>query len=210
MLKKKDSSGLGKKKKVSTEMVVVDSSKPVEKKKKKLKAHSPKAIEKAKNKLVAKEAEIEQELQTLEIPKGRTPDERRMLEEYSRMLYMNSQLIKRMKKKLKENLNSKDIYALSTLMSQQREVIADIRSVSDMSGQVATLEANMLQPMVRSIGQNMLDSFYQLRKLIIETSKPNETQFALQKLDEITKEQGKFLHMQYGDAVGKISQIMMG
>lgn len=189
-----------KKKKLSAE------SSEVEPKKKKKKA----SVEGAKRKKEKLEAAISTDLATLENLPAASSQEKEQLDEYLHMFRKLAKLIRKAEKQCMKSGQSRDYYALCTLMSQQREVIADIRSVSDMSGQVNQLDANMLQPMARSIGQNMLDGFYQIRKLIMECSRPEETQFALSKLNEITQEQGKFLQSQYENANGKIQQIMLG
>lgn len=105
---------------------------------------------------------------------------------------------------------SRDYYALCTLISQQREVIADIRAVSDLSGQVQLIIDNALQPMVSAIGQAMIDSFYQQRKLITETSKDKETQFALRRLEEITSALSTSLQAHYAKAADDINNILLG
>lgn len=193
------------------------------KKKKSLAAPEPVAEEKAKKKKKKKslegakkkqaklQAAITEELALIEnLPPAHSTQEQQQLEEYLHMFRKLAKLIRKAEKQCMKSGQSRDYYALCTLMSQQREVIADIRSVSDMSGQVSQLENNVMQPMVRSIGQNMLDCFYQLKALIVNVSKPEETQFALGRLNDITKEQGKFLQSQYSNAVERVSQIMLG
>ena len=136
--------------------------------------------------------------------------EQEHLNAYLHMFKKLKTLIKKAEEDCLNTNNPRNYYAVCTLYSAQREVIADIRSVTDMSGQVQHIENNVLQPMTRSLGQNLLDSFYQVRKLIIETSKPGETQFALTKFEEITKEQGKFLQNAYADALTKVNTFMLG
>lgn len=214
------------KKPIKDEVVEVDASKEPKKKKalkkkgeatssedgkKKLSKKKPRTVESAKNKIAVLQQQLptsEQEL--LEMVPAASSQEKQQIDEYLHMFRRLSKLIRKAEKQCMKSGQSRDYYALCTLMSQQREVIADIRSVTDMSGQVDQLDTNVLQPMSRSIGQNMLDVFYMLRKLIIEVSKPEETQFALSKLNEITTEQGKYLQMQYQDAVGKVGKIMLG
>lgn len=176
------------------------------KKKKKKKA----SLDGAKRKKEKLQAAITTDLATIENLPAVSSQEKEQLDEYLHMFRKLAKLIRKAEKQCMKSGQSRDYYALCTLMSQQREVIADIRSVSDMSGQVTQLDTNMLQPMARSIGQNMLDGFYQIRKLLVETTRPEETQFALSKLNEITQEQGKFLQAQYGNANDKIHQIMLG
>lgn len=168
------------------------------------------SLDGAKKKKEKLQAAISTDLALIENMPMASSQEKEQLDEYLHMFRKLAKLIRKAEKQCMKSGQSRDYYALCTLMSQQREVIADIRSVSDMSGQVAQLDTNMLQPMARSIGQNMLDGFYQIRKLIIETSRPEETQFALAKLNEITNEQGKYLQSQYSLANEKAAQIMLG
>lgn len=110
--------------------------------------------------------------------------------EYVRMLKYNSRLIKRLNTQLEGALSSRDIYALSTLMSQQREVINDLRAITDLSGQVALIQDQAVTPFVSDVTQLITDVYYQLRKLMMETTKPKETQFALEKLEELIRHFG--------------------
>lgn len=176
------------------------------KKKKKKKA----SLDGAKRKKDKLQAAISTDLATIENLPVVSTQEKEQLDEYLHMFRKLAKLIRKAEKQCMKSGQSRDYYALCTLMSQQREVIADIRSVSDMSGQVNQLDMDMLQPMARSIGQNMLDGFYQIRKLLVETTRPEETQFALSKLNEITQEQGKFLQAQYSNANEKVHRIMLG
>lgn len=137
--------------------------------------------------------------------------EKRHLDEYMNMFENLSLLIRKAERVcLAEEVNSKEYYALSALMSQQREIIADIRSVTDMSGQVATMDTTVVRPLVSSIGQNVLDCMFQIRKIIIDCSDKDKTQAALHALEAITKEQGKFLQAQYATASDKVTSILLG
>ena len=134
-------------------------------------------------------------------------------EHLAEYLYLYRSL-KRMSRKAKKQAllggKSQDYYSYCTLISQQREVIADIRAISDLSGQVQLVIEGALQPMVSSIGQVIVNSFYQQRRLLTETSKEKETQFALQKLDEITKEVSKALQIYYEQAAARIHEVLVG
>ena len=131
-------------------------------------------------------------------------------EEYDRMLMFNSRLIRRMNKQLQTALTSRDIYALSTLMSQQREVINDLRAITDLSGQVDMLFTQSVNPFMSDMTQLVTDVYYQLRKLLMETTKPKETQFALQQLDELIKQIGLGLQTNHGMLRQSIESILLG
>ena len=130
--------------------------------------------------------------------------------EYVRMLKYNSLLIRRMNTQLQGTLSSRDIYALSTLMSQQREVINDLRTITDMSGQVDMLYQQSVTPFMSDMTQLITDVYYQLRKLLMETTKPKETQFALSHLDELIKQIGLGLQTNHQSLRQSIEGILLG
>ena len=136
--------------------------------------------------------------------------EQRFKLEYSRMLKYNSQLIRRMNLQLQSSLSSRDIYALSTLMSQQREVINDLRAVADMSQQVGMLYERATNPFMSDVTQLVTDVYYQLRKLLMETTKPKDTEFAMSQLDELVKQLGLGMQTSHGVLRQAIEEILIG
>ena len=130
--------------------------------------------------------------------------------EYDRMLRYNSLLIRKLNEQLNTALSSRDIYALSTLMSQQREVINDLRAMTDMSGQVEILYSTAVNPFVSDLTQLITDVYYQLRKLIMETTKPKETPFALSHLDELVKQMGLGVQNSHQQLRQSIEQALLG
>lgn len=135
------------------------------------------------------------------------------LAEFERMLRYNSLLIRKLNKRLNDagaTLNSRDIYALSTLMSQQREVIADVRSITDMSQQAEMLVSGALTPFVSDTTQYVTDIYYQIRKLLRETTKPKDTQFALNHLDELVRQLGMGIQRSHEQARSKIVEVLLG
>jgi hypothetical protein len=130
--------------------------------------------------------------------------------EYARMLRYNSRLIRRMNEALEGNLVARDVYALSTLMSQQREVINDLRAIADLSQQVGLIHDAAVNPFMSDLTQLVTDVYYQIRKLIAETVKPKDAEFANKQLDELIKQMG--LGIQAGNAKLRqsISDILAG
>lgn len=110
--------------------------------------------------------------------------------EYARMLRYNSRLIRRMNQALEGNLSSRDVYALSTLMSQQREVINDLRSIADLSQQVNLIHEHAVNPFMSDLTQLVTDIYYQIRRLVAETVRPREAEFANKQLDDLIKQLG--------------------
>jgi hypothetical protein len=126
------------------------------------------------------------------------------------MLKYNSLLIKRLNQQLSRTINSRDIYALSTLMSQQREVIADLRTMVDMSGQADMLKRLVVGTLVTDTTQNITDIYLQLRKLLADTTQPKQTQFALKHLDELLRQFGSGLQSAREKSYEKIDSLLLG
>lgn len=130
--------------------------------------------------------------------------------EYTNMLRFNAKLIERLNTQLESALSSRDIYALSTLMSQQREVIADLRTIVDMSEQVEMVQRQVLVPFVSDTTQLLTDVYFQLRKLLAETTIPKQTQFSLRQLDELVKQFSAGLQTSHEMSKEKLLQILLG
>lgn len=168
-----------------------------------------KKLEQRRSKMAAEAPMLEREAKRLQRKPVLNAEQRFKLE-YSRMLRYNSQLIRRMNLQLQGSLSSRDIYALSTLMSQQREVINDLRAVADMSQQVWMLYERATNPFMSDVTQLVTDVYYQLRKLLMETTKPKETAFAMAQLDELVKQLGMGMQTSHGVLRQAIEEILIG
>lgn len=164
-----------------------------------------KAMARVSRKLV----KIDASMDVINNPPEPSKGEKEFLEEYQ---YWFTRLQRLTRKKLKQvyanNMSSRDIYALNILVSQQRELIADIRSVTDMSEHASRLAQGMLQPMIQAIAQNMLDSFYIVRRMFVEHCAEEDTQRVLKKLDNLIGEQGKYLQEQYLQGAAQIDVVL--
>lgn len=136
-------------------------------------------------------------------------DEREHIQEYVRMFKKLRALAKKLEIGCLEGTGGRGVYALCTVYSQQREVIADIRTLTDLSGQVQMLDEQVLQPMTRAVGQQVLNVYYQLRRLLTETTEKKQTQFALDKLELLVKDLSSVLQEQYTVSAGRTYDLMM-
>lgn len=177
--------------------------------KKKREPESQEKLVKKHQKLQKSLVALDEEIEVLEAPVT-AGSEASYLTEYERMLQYNSKLIQRFNEQLRENLTSRDVYALSTLMSQQREVIADLRTLTDMSQQVGLIFDQSVTPFVSDQAQLITDVYYQLRRLLTETTETKHTQFALGKLDELTKQLGLGLQQNHQKLRTSIEGILLG
>jgi hypothetical protein len=159
--------------------------------------------------LQSQASDLEEEIGSLDL-EGSGGPEAVFKREYVSMLQFNAKLIKRLNTQLESTLSSRDIYALSTIMSQQREVIADLRTIVDMSEQVEMVQRQVLVPFVSDTTQLLTDVYFQLRRLITETSTPRQTQFALNQLDDLVKQFGSGLQTTHETSKDKLYQILLG
>lgn len=108
-----------------------------------------------------------------------------------------------------EKKQTRDVYALMAMYSQLREVIADIRTITDSGEQAQMLVEEVLQPLISSITQLTIDSFYHLKMLVREIAKDKEIQYGLKKLDNIMRDHGKFIQDQYQRSSEKLFDMMV-
>jgi hypothetical protein len=174
------------------------------------KTKKPRTVERAKKKIKKRQDFIDANDHIIEQLEHSPNAEQEHLREYIYIYKSLKKLVRKSKMQALKSGQSRDYYSYCTLVSQQREVIADIRTIADLSGQVQMLIEQALQPMASQLGQVIVNSFYQQRKLITETVKEKEVQFALKKLDEITGDTSKALQMYYEQAAMRINEILVG
>jgi hypothetical protein len=103
-----------------------------------------------------------------------------------------------------------DYYVLNMLYNQMRELINDIRTIVDASGQANELVENILHPLSLETTQLFTDMYYQLKALLKDVVKEKQTEYAIGKLDVLMKEIARGLQTHSNDARSKIYRIMVG
>ena len=112
--------------------------------------------------------------------------------------------------KMMDSPNSRDVYALSTLYSQMREVIADIRSAKDVSSQIAELEAKAYGSFLKLVGQTYVDLFFKLQKDIRMYVKDLDAQAQLlASLQGACKDQGDKVQAGYASMLDRVRTVLM-
>lgn len=79
--------------------------------------------------------------------------------QYRKMFESLQSIIERFEERM-ENPSGRDVYALSTLYSQMREVIADIRASKDIESQMAELEARAYGGFLKAVGQELVNLLF--------------------------------------------------
>lgn len=112
--------------------------------------------------------------------------------------------------KMMDNPSSRDVYALSTLYSQLREVINDIRSTKDVAAQVVELEAKAYGAFKTNVGQAFVDLFFTLQKEIRATVKNEDEQAHLiTVLGGAMKDQGDKVNAGYAAMLQRVHQVLV-
>jgi len=149
------------------------------------------------------------------MPLGAVTSESEFLNEYGR-IYGNLQTIMRkmetnMLDPEKEYVSSKDVYALSTLYSQMRETIADMRSIKDMQAQAHSLSVEVIDPVMRATGEGILDFYYKTGQIVrqyVSDARVIEVIDAALKLN--AAEQGQKIQAEFELAKSRIIDVLNG
>lgn len=87
----------------------------------------------------------------------------------------------------------RDLYALNMLYSQMRELLIDIRTISDNTEQANMLIQQSIIPMCNDIQQLLTDSYYQMKKLVQEICQKDKLTYAEKNLNNIFLSQGRLV-----------------
>lgn len=187
-----------------------------EKKRKKngeIDGRSDRSEERAKSKLERRKNRLNEELEALdleELARNVKPGERDYLTEFVWMFNSVGRLIRKTEARITESGNSRDVYALSTLISQQREIIADIRTLADDSDIANNIRLMILQPQHNALAQALLNVFYQLQALIGQTVPKDKAEFAQSKLEEVVRDFTLEMKSQYDKASENVDRVASG
>lgn len=129
------------------------------------------------------------------------------LDEYMSMFRKLRKMRKMAEQKYMLSRSSRDIYALVAIYSQQREVIADIRASTDLSKHAHIIIDSILQPMMNSMAQELLNSFYAIKQILISNMEEDKTDDAVKVLSSIIKNQASFIQKEYEQAKDKTLEV---
>lgn len=201
-----------KKKRVDTD---VDAPRKEKKRKKNgdIDGRSDRGIDRAQSKFERRQSRLNEELESLdleELARNVKPGERDYLAEYVWLFNSVGRLIRKTEEAANRTLQSKDIYALSTLISQQREIIADIRTLADDNDVANNIRMMILRPQHNNLAQAVLGVFYQLQAMLSQVVIPDKAQYAQSKLEEIVREFSREMKNQYDKASENLDRVASG
>lgn len=112
--------------------------------------------------------------------------------------------------KMLTNPSGRDVYALSTLYSQMREVIADIRSTKDVTSQIHELESKAYSSFLTMVGQTYIDTFFKMQKDIrMYVKDPDAQSQLIASLQGVCKDQADKIQIGYGAMLDRVRTVLM-
>lgn len=142
------------------------------------------------------------------VSKPKSSQDKEHFDEYVHMFKSLKKSIRVFEKELSYSRSTKNVYALIAMYSSQREVIADIRALSDYTENINRIMNKIIRPLFSDITQSNMDVYYHLRKIIIESGKEETVQASLKLLEVLMREQGKMLQKKYEEVQDKLISIV--
>lgn len=101
-----------------------------------------------------------------------------------------------------------DIYALMALYNQMREVIADLRSMIDLSQNTQRIIDQVLYPLTRDISNNYVDSIYKTMKSLRMHVDGDKFAELRTELEKVMGEHGKYIQAAYEKSSQRLSDLL--
>ncbi len=125
------------------------------------------------------------------------------------MLKMMIGLIPIAESQYREFKNERAAYALNALVSQARELIADIQSTKDRSTVADAITLNVINPTFISLGQFIIDSNRYLRKELAESVDVKDLMEVTAALDKNMRGIGQYLQQTMEQLNERISKMLV-
>lgn len=138
------------------------------------------------------------------------PDSGDEFDNQYRSMFENAvDLASRLEEQMAEKVNSRDIYALNTLYSQIRELIADMRATKDIGQQIAEVEQMALNPYLKQIGQVILDLYFAMQSNISTSVKDKDRrEELLAKLRDASADAGLRIQSEHAQMLDKLRKVL--
>lgn len=138
------------------------------------------------------------------------PDSGDEFDNQYRSMFENAvDLASRLEEQMAEKVNSRDVYALNTLYSQIRELIADMRATKDIGQQIAEIEQLALNPYLKQIGQVILDLYFAMQSNISTSVKDKDRrEELLAKLRDASADAGLRVQGEHVQMLEKLRKLL--
>ncbi len=95
--------------------------------------------------------------------------EKKYFDEFEHIFKSLQKLTRIAERKYKDSKSSRDVYALMAMYSQIRECIADMRTIQDLSQQSDALIKEIIDPLIKTIGDSLVQLYYNTDQSVRET-----------------------------------------
>lgn len=120
------------------------------------------------------------------------------------------QTAQRLEEQMEDRIYNKDVYALNTIYSQIREVIADLRATRDISAQVSELEAIVMRPYQQLIAQGFTDIYFHMMGAISKFIKDEDERAEVhKKLKDTLGEVAASVTEEYPKALDRMRKVLL-
>lgn len=130
------------------------------------------------------------------------------LDTYKLMFRKLRKIMRKVEKRIIGSEKATDIYALMALYNQMREVIADMRSMIDLSQNTERITEQVLYPFTRDISNSYVDSIYRLMKVLrlhVDGEKYAEIK---SEFDRVMREHGKYIQSSFDKSCQRLSALL--
>jgi len=116
----------------------------------------------------------------------------------------------RLEEQMEDRIYNKDVYALNTIYSQIREVIADLRATRDISAQITELEMVVLRPYQQIVAQGFTDTYFHMMGAISKFVKDEDISAELQKkMKNTLSEVAETVTEEYPKALERMRKVLL-
>jgi hypothetical protein len=127
---------------------------------------------------------------------------------YEIMFKRLRKIMRTVEAKVMASNSSQDIYALMALYNQMREVIADIRSMIDLTQNTQRIIDNVLYPMVRDISNNYVDAIFMIKKTLRSNVESEKYIDLKAEIDNCLKEHAKYIQSSYEKSSELLTKLL--
>lgn len=116
----------------------------------------------------------------------------------------------RLEEQMEDRIYNKDVYALNTIYSQIREVIADLRATRDISAQISELEAIVMRPYQQIVAQAFTDIYFHMMGAITKFIKNEDQRSEVEKkLKNTLGEAAASVTEEYPKALDRMRKVLI-
>lgn len=136
-------------------------------------------------------------------------DDAEQLQQYRHMFDKLVDIAEILENNIVTNRNGREVYPLMQTYNQIREVIADMRALRDVGAMGATLNDEVIGPMMQSIAQDTVDLYQDLLRTVNSHLDPAQAKAMTPKINQLFSRAGTAMQRSYESALEK-SQTVLG